>query len=299
MTVPNQSVKIALATSRNIPETEVDDRPLQRALQERGAATEWVNWDADVDWSQYDACLIRTTWDYMERKEEYLRWAQRVALTTQIYHPPGIVKWNLEKTYLRWFAERGFPVLPTEWFTPGEPVNLAERLHERGWRRAFLKPTVGATSRRTHRFSDNRAELARAQEFLDQALQEEGMMLQPYIAEVETEGEMSAIFIDGQLTHGVRKIPVPGDYRVQDNFGAKDEFYTFTDSELRLATDIVRACPFDLLYARADFLRTQGQLRMIELEIIEPSLFFRHHEPAATALANALLQRVRGNSKAF
>ena len=119
------------------------------------------------------------------------------------------------------------------------------------------------------------------------------MMLQPYVEQVERDGEWSAIFIDGDYSHGVRKVPVAGDYRVQDDFGATDMPATFTVDELALARSIVEAVEADLLYARVDFLRDEhGDLRLTELELVEPSLFFRHAPEAAERLADGLLRRL-------
>ena len=143
------------------------------------------------------------------------------------------------------------------------------------------------------RFDAGDATLTEAQRHLDRLLQAEEMMLQPYVEQVERDGEWSAIFIDGDYSHGVRKVPVAGDYRVQDDFGASDMPATFTDDELALARSIVDAVDADLLYARVDFLRdADGELRLTELELVEPSLFFRHAPEAAAKLADALVRRI-------
>ena len=118
-------------------------------------------------------------------------------------------------------------------------------------------------------------------------------MVQPYLASVETHGEVSAIFIDGVITHTVRKCPVPGDYRVQDDFGASDEPFPLSEADLELAHRVVDAVEGDLVYARTDFLRDDdGALRLTELELVEPSLFFRHAPHAAEALVDAVCRRV-------
>jgi glutathione synthase/RimK-type ligase-like ATP-grasp enzyme len=119
------------------------------------------------------------------------------------------------------------------------------------------------------------------------------MLLQPYLGSVETAGERSAIFIDGAFSHAVRKVPVPGDYRVQDDFGAEDRPVELTAGERRLARAAVAAAGGDLLYARVDLLADdRGRPRLSELELVEPSLFFRHHPAAAERLAGALLRRL-------
>ena len=119
------------------------------------------------------------------------------------------------------------------------------------------------------------------------------LLLQPYLARVETEGELSAIFIDGRLSHAVRKVPVHGDYRVQDDFGAHDEPTTLARDEIALAERAIRVAGTDLLYGRTDFLRADdGSLVLTELELVEPSMFFRHAPQAPDRLADALRARL-------
>jgi glutathione synthase/RimK-type ligase-like ATP-grasp enzyme len=291
---------LALATCSDLPDWEVDDRPLHEALIRRGARISQPTWDEPaVDWSRFDACLIRTTWDYMEKREAYLAWAEHVAGRTRLFNDAAIVRWNTHKSYLRDLETRGAPVVPTVWLERGTRADLSSLLAERGGDQGFLNPAIGATARQTLRFGEGLTDLATAQEHLDRMLRSEDMLVQPYLPSVETEGERSAIFIDGRITHTVRKVPVPGDYRVQDDFGAHDEPTELGPRDLDLARRIVASVNGDLLYARTDFLRDRrGQLRLTELEVVEPSLFFRHAPHAAELLADALIRKVEmGKSK--
>lgn len=287
-------MRIALATCAQLPDWEVDDRPLVAELEARGVEVLEPAWDASgVDWSAFDACLIRTTWDYMARQEDFVAWAARVEQVTRLFNPAATVRWNTHKRYLRELEARGAPLAPTVWLDRGAAVDVAAMVRERGWTRAFVKPQVGASARETLRFDADRAGIAAAQAFLERTLAVEDMMVQPYLPSVETEGELSAIFFDGRYSHGVRKVPVAGDYRVQDDFGAHDEPYRFRGAELALAERLAGLAG-GLLYARVDLLRDPaGQLRLNELEVVEPSLFFRHDEAAAGRLAAALIDRVR------
>jgi hypothetical protein len=292
-------MRIALATCRSLPEWEKDDLPLHCALERLGVEVAQPAWDDPrFDWAGVDAGLIRTTWDYMERREEYVAWAERVAEVTPLFNPAAVVRWNTEKGYLRELERAGVPVAPTVWLERGAAVDVAALMAERGWRRGFIKPVVGATARETLRFAADRDGLDAAQAHLERTLRREAMMLQPYLGRVETEGELSAIFVDGELTHAVRKVPVPGDYRVQDDFGASDAPLELAAGERALAELAVgRVAALgvadSLLYARADFLRDdRGELVLTELELVEPSLFFRHRPRAAERLAAALVRRL-------
>jgi hypothetical protein len=299
-------MRIALCTCANLPAWEVDDAPFHRALAERSVQTALPVWnDPAVDWSAFDAALIRTTWDYQEQRAAFVTWAERAASRTRLFNPAPVVAWNTHKSYLQQLAQHGVPVAPTQWLQQGSTVDLAALLAERGWRQAFLKPCIGATARETLRFSSDTQGLARAKAHLARLLPHEDFMLQPYLPAVETRGEWSAVFFDGALSHCVRKVPVPGDYKVQDDFGAKDMPYQPEAAELALANAVMGVlrdptgpCPGaggpPLLYARADFLwMDAGDCVLTELELVEPSLFFRHAPAAAERLADALLRRLR------
>jgi hypothetical protein len=303
---------LALATRSDLPTWEVDDRHLHAALQARGVPFERPVWDdPTVDWSRYAAVLVRTTWDYQDKLPAFRDWARRVAVATTLCNPEPVVAWNTHKHYLRQLAWHGVPLAPTCWLARGSRVAVDALLAANGIGEAFVKPCVGATARETLRVPDTAAGRAAAQAHVDRLLPHEDLMVQPFLPAVLARGEWSAVFVDGAITHCVRKIPVPGDYRVQDDFGAKDEPYLPTHTERELAERamavVTRAggpCPgangTPLLYGRTDFLwRDDGSCVLTELELVEPSLFFRHAPHAAAVLADALLRRlgsVRGGT---
>ncbi|MBK8100792.1 MAG: hypothetical protein IPK26_27205 [Planctomycetes bacterium] len=297
---------LALATRSDLPAWEIDDRFLHQALQDLGVPFERPIWDdPTADWSRYDAVLIRTTWDYQDKLPAFLAWSRRVAATTRLFNPAPVVAWNTHKHYLRQLAAAGVPLAPTVWLDRGQQVASGDLVDRHGIREGFLKPCVGATARETLRFLTDAAGLAAAQAHLDRLLPHEDLMLQPFLGQVLVRGEWSAISIDGRISHCVRKIPVPGDYRVQDDFGARDERYEPTATERALAehafTSVQRRggpCPgadgSPLVYGRADFLwADDGECVLTELELVEPSLFFRHEPRAGRMLAAALLARLR------
>ncbi|MEC7946529.1 MAG: hypothetical protein VX265_03115 [Myxococcota bacterium] len=291
-------MRIALASCADLPDWEVDDRPLHAALRARGVALEVLPWDATgVDWGTFDAVLVRTTWDYQDRPAAFLAWAGTVG--PRLHNPASVIRWNLDKRYLRSLVARGVPVAPTVWLEPGASVDLGAVLDARGWRAGFLKPVIGASARATHRFS--RGEAAAAQDWLTPVLAAEAMMLQPYLPAVEGFGEVSAICVEGEARHWVRKVPVPGDYRVQDDYGASDEPFLPTAEDEGLAARVLAAAGAELdldgplLYARVDLLRdAAGAWVVTELELVEPSLFLRHGPSTADILAEALMARAAG-----
>ncbi len=310
--------RLALATCRSLPDWEVDDHHLHRALSHRGISFDVVAWDAPVDWSAYALCLIRTTWDYHRRLEEFLDWVARVSAQTVLHNPLDLVRWNADKRYLRDLAQRGVPLLPTAWIESARDLESPEWirvLEESPSGRGFIKPTVGATASDTLRFTINGAGIDQARRALS-ALLARGFaaMVQPYEASVETAGERSAIVLDGVLTHTVVKRPVRGDYRVQDDWGGTDTACDCTDRESTFVTTTLLALESlradwarsaghaqgtarggmsSPLVARVDWLRNgQDEPVLNELEVIEPSLFLRHSPRAATVLADALARRL-------
>jgi glutathione synthase/RimK-type ligase-like ATP-grasp enzyme len=286
-------MRIGLATCRVLPGWEVDDRFLHQGLETRAVDFDKPIWDdPGVRWRDYDAVLIRTTWDYQEKLPAFLAWVDEVSTQTRLFNPPEIVRWNTHKSYLRDLEDKGIPIIETEWLEAGTRPDLRALLTDRGWDHAFLKPMVGAVARETLRFRAD--DLREAQAHIDRLLPHEGLMLQPYLSRVETHGEVSTIHIGGELAQVVQKVPVPGDYRVQDDWGATDHATTLEPEELALSERVLAAAPVsDLLYARVDYLRNDnGQLNVTELELIEPSLFFRHCPESGLRLTDALIQRL-------
>jgi len=282
-------MKIALASCEELPGWEVDDKPLIAELESKGAIVETPAWTDDIDWGQFNATIIRTTWDYHLNISEFLKWTKRVP---RLYNNAAIVFWNSHKSYLKEMESKGATLAPTRWIQQGERCDIKQALNIFGVQQGFLKPQVGACASDTFRFDET--QFTEAQDFLNKR-SDIDMMLQPYIASVETIGELTAIFFNGEFSHGVQKIPVPGDYRVQDDFGATDMPYEFTPQEIKRMEEMLAMVPENeqLLYARFDFLKNNnGELLLNELELIEPSLFFRHSEKSPTLFANAIFDTV-------
>ena len=295
-------MKVALASCRELPGWEVDDRPFHEALRGLGVEVQTPPWDdAEFPWDEQDAVLIRTTWDYWDRREEFVAWAERMGKLTPLFNGAHVIRWNTDKTYLRALEERGVRIAPTVWLTMDSDRDVKGVMESRGWTRGFLKPVVGAAASDTLRFNCDPDGLAQAKAHLEETLPRVEMMLQPYLSQVESFGEVSFLFFGGEFSHSVQKIPINGDYRVQDDFGAKDKPYSATEEEIAMAVDTLRAardaCPQhdgkDFLYARVDYLKDdEGRWILTELELVEPSLFFRHSPEGAKRLADALIKRL-------
>lgn len=231
----------------------------------------------DIDWrapleelTRFDLAYLGTPWDYTEAKDEFL--AKLTALETAgvtVCNPVEVIRWNADKLYLRELEQRGAPSIPTLWpENPGRSEVLAAMEHF-GCDRVVVKRRVGAGAVGQHCFS--RSDLPADDWQLGQA-----GMIQPFLPAIQSEGELSFIFVGGELSHALIKRPTAGDYRIQSLYGGREEALTPAPADRAAAEAVVAMLPFSEppLYARIDMVRmTDGELAVIEAELIEPYLY--------------------------
>ncbi|MBK6620530.1 MAG: hypothetical protein IPG32_06520 [Saprospirales bacterium] len=266
-----------------------EDRLLGDALERRGLRVRRVDWARkDFDWSSSRMAMFRTTWNYFNRFAEFTEWLERVERQTRLLNAPELIRWNIDKHYLRDLEQRGIHIVPTRFVEIGEEITLGNLRAESGWDYAVLKPAVSGAARHTYRLHpDNFSE---HEEVFRQLLASEAMLYQPFQENIAREGEKSLMVMGGQYTHAVLKKAKTGDFRVQDDFGGTVQPYQPTAEEIAFAEKVFAVCDPMPLYGRVDFVTdNEGQLAVVELEIIEPELWFRHHPPAAEVLADVLL----------
>jgi glutathione synthase/RimK-type ligase-like ATP-grasp enzyme len=284
--------RIAIATCAHYDEFKTDDSLLREALARRGIEAPSVLWDGEQpDWSGFDACLIRSTWDYADSYDDFLAWTQSVAGQTQLWNPAELVAWNSNKTYLRELAEGGVPIVPTAWLQPGDEADVAALLESRGWDEVVMKPVVDLGARNLRRVAGEPAKAARA---LAKVLRRGEAMLQPFLPSLEAEGELSLIYVDGRFAHAVRKRPAPGDFRVQGIWGGTATPMEPNSEGLEIGALALSQLPEPPLYARVDLVEDlDGEPVLIELEMIEPSLYLSEQPDTADALAAAVAARLQ------
>lgn len=284
--------RIALATCAAFPHLAPDDQLLSEALAARGARPQPVIWDEAAVWDGFEACLVRSVWDYHFKHDAFLAWARRAGAQIPLWNGPELLAWNSEKSYLRGLAERGVPTIPTEWVARDSSAQLAELLAARGWEEAVIKPTVdlGALNlRRIHGGGNGIDQIV-----FEGLLAQHEVMVQPYLAAIAEQGETSLIYVGGELRHTVRKRPKPGDFRVQPTWGGTVAAVAPSAAELEVSAQALAALVGDPLYARVDLVPGEsGEPLLIELELIDPHLFLAEHKPTAAALAEAVLARLR------
>jgi O-ureido-D-serine cyclo-ligase len=277
------AIALRVATCVQLPEPDPDELPLAAALAAGGFAATLVGWDdPSADWDAPIPTILRSTWNYPLAIDAFSAWLDRAAAAAPLLNPPDIVRGNLHKRYLLELAARGVPVVPTILVERGQTCDLAAV----DTARIVIKPEIGAGSIGTRRFAANDpAALAHLS-----ALTAHGAALvQPYVGSVDDYGERSLVWIDGALSHAVRKTPrfVGDDERVDGPF-------PIADDERALAAAALAPIADRILYGRVDIARNSiGEPMVMELELIEPSLFFAR-QPGSAERYVAALRRALG-----
>lgn len=271
-----------------------DDRLLVDAFAERGVEAESLAWgEPAVEWGRFDLALIRSTWDYIDERERFLSVLAEVeASSCRLFNPLEAVRWNSTKSYLLDLRDWGVPVVPTLRVSSTDAALVQDAVLGQGWTRAVLKPLVGAGGAGVRLVSAH--EVAGTLERLGGEGPRGELLVQPFVESVVGEGEWSFIYIDGKLSHTLLKRPAPGDYRAHGIYGGTVECAEPEPGDLLAAGAMLRKLPFDLLYARLDLVRIGRHLAVMELEIVEPILYFNLFPGGAGRLASAALSRVGG-----
>jgi hypothetical protein len=284
------TARIALATAAEFPDLDDDGIALRDALALRGLTGAPAVWtDETVDWSAYGAVVVRSTWDYAGRRDEFLGWAERVAAVTRLANRPEVLRWNTHKTYLRELGAAGLPVVATTWLEPGDTFRAPVDGEY------VVKPAVSAGSKDTNRYRagehDERA-AAHAEALLAAG---RTVMVQPYLTEIDEYGETALLFFAGEFSHAIRKAPLLEPVMDLVAGAFKEERITArppSDAERAVAEQVLDALPWsrhDLAYARVDLVPGAGSApTLLELELTEPSMFLGYDDGAADRFAAAI-----------
>ena len=297
---------LALVTAIAATGHDDDLVALLDACADAGLHARAVAWDdPTVSWARFDAVLLRSPWDYTERLPEFLAWCEQVDRVTRLLNPLNVVRWNTDKHYLADLATIGIPTVPTRFVEPdAEPMEaLAAFLDQFDAAEFVVKPTVSAGARDTHRYA--REQLFAAGNHIARLLdQDRSVMLQPYLASVDRDGETALLYFGGHFSHAARKraqlAPGEGARQPPMALGAIAAT-TATPAEQALADRILaatarlRQLDAALPYARIDLLTgADGKPCLLELELTEPSLFFAQAEGSAQRFARVLADHLAG-----
>ena len=284
-------MNLAFATCDQQPLIAPDDAPLAEALESRGVSVTPLPWTAIDPYAVLDAppSLLRSTWDYHRVPTLFQAWLQSLADSGRaVWNDAAIARGNIDKIYLRHFEAGGIAIPPTRWLDRIDNETIEHALAAEGWDRAVFKPRIAATAYGTFLVSRG-AELSAT----DLApARSTGALLQEFVSAIEERGEISLVYIDGTFSHAVAKHAKPGDFRVQQDFGGSVEPLIPSAGLLAFADRVMAQVDGITLYARVDVVETDRGPLLMELELIEPELYFLHVPDAAATLANAIVNRL-------
>lgn len=285
--------KLALITydSTGYQATDPDDEDavLLEFLKAKGLEAELAVWsDPEKDWTGYEAIILKSPWDYHERLEEFMSWLDHVgALGLRCLNPVEVVKWNLDKHYLKDIAAAGLPVLRSEFIAKGGRIELGDYFDQFNTDTLIVKPAVSGGSKNT--FKIGREEAAAYSGKITELVNSEAYLVQPFVSQIQSEGEWSFLFFAGEYSHCVLKKTSQGDFRVQDKFGGTVHPQTAPLELLVQADKYVREFAGGCLYCRVDGVNIGGVFHLMELELIEPALFLSAEPESFERYYNALM----------
>ena len=277
---------LRIATCTTLPEPDADEAPLAEALAAGGFAAALYAWDDPrVDWDAPVPTILRSTWNYALDVPGFLAWIDRVAAAAPLWNPRDIVRGNVHKRYLRELAARCVPVVPT--VIAEAPLELSAVARDLSASRLVIKPEVGAGSLGARVF-DIASEPAAAAAHLTELTARGLALVQPYVDSVEGYGERSLVWIDGELSHAIRKTA-----RFAGDAERIDGPFAIADDEREVADAALAPFVERILYARVDLARdAAGRPMIMELELVEPSLFFARRPGAAARYVAGLRRRL-------
>jgi glutathione synthase/RimK-type ligase-like ATP-grasp enzyme len=285
-------VHIAFATHARLEELTPSDRLAAGELSRRGATVTPLAWSASCEWRQFEAVVIRATWDYHTRPAEFRGWLRSLEEErVSLWNPASLAAWNLHKGYLRDLERAGVPIVPTAWVSSTQLGSLDQLIRDRGWTDVVVKPAISASAHRTWLVRDPVTETDEHQ-FRVLAADSE-VMVQPFLESLPREGEWSFVFLGGEFSHAVLKRAAAGDFRVQSNYGGTVTRLDPSADWVRQARAVLDAVPGSWLYARVDGCILEGRFVLVELEMLEPDLFLNYDPQAPARFADSLLQLLR------
>ncbi|MEO8648089.1 MAG: hypothetical protein ABI539_02870 [Acidobacteriota bacterium] len=267
----------------------LDDDLTFEPLKELGWDVSVVSWRArDIEWNEFDAVVIRTTWDYHNDPLKFLKTLRQIkARGPRLFNPLDLVEWNLEKTYLAELGSHGVAIVPTLYCDEGlGPKQIDEFCQALESDEMVIKPQIGANSDHAYRVTEYQSQLA-------EVFAKRPYLVQPFMPNINSEGEYSLFHFGGRFSHAVLKTPAAGDFRVQQEHGGAIRPVEATPGMLMGAEAAISYFEKPPLYARTDLVRdVEDNFLLMELELIEPSLYFRCDPAAAGRFASAFAERM-------
>ena len=280
--------RCAFLTMEDRGDFVIDDDLALQPMAELGWDSSVLSWrQTEIPWSQFDAVIIRSTWDYYADVDGFLDVLQRIDQESRLANSIGLVRWNLAKTYLRDLQFRKVPIVRTLWRNRPDSQMLQSCFSQMQTDELVIKPVVGANGADTFRLSRN----AKATEFerIANTFSSRAVMIQPFMPQILAEGEYSLFYFNGRYSHAILKVPAAGEFRSQEEHGSQIRSVDpepLLRSRVEQAVETLNPAP---LYVRVDMVRdAENDFRVMELELIEPSLYLRTEVGAPARFAAAI-----------
>lgn len=281
-----QSKKCAILTMNTLDDFVTYDQKLDAPLNQLGWSVDHVSWrDKQAKWSQYRAVIIRSTWDYQQDASAFVQVLADIENSSVLLNSLKIAQWNINKNYLREVEQKGAAIIPTLWPETFDFTQVAGYFDHFNTTQLIIKPTISANSDNTFWLKKDRYK--EQQSLLEVSLQGRQLMVQPFVPEILEEGEYSLFYFAGNYSHSILKTPKSGDFRVQEEHGGVLKSIQPSSDLLKAAETALATVPEKTLYARIDLVAYQGHYLLMEIELIEPSLYFSFDDKAATRFALA------------
>ncbi|RAR46572.1 ATP-grasp domain-containing protein [Flavobacterium lacus] len=285
-------MKIGLLTCERLPDLLESDQKLIPLFAKENISAKVVVWDDEsVDWTEFDYLIFRNTWDYYQKEIAFNQWLSKIeSLGIKTFNPISIIQKNKHKFYLKELEKAGISILPTI-FLEKNSTSYLHDLIPSNWELIVIKPAFSAGSYLTKLI--NRSEIESIQAEFKEHFETKDFLLQEFRPEIKELGETSFIFFNGKFSHAINKKPVENDFRVQIQYGGK---YTLIqpNADLLLQAELVLSkIPEKLLYARVDGIVIENKLHLMEIELIEPDLYFDLVDGARERFVEAFLKVLR------
>ncbi|MCZ8529923.1 ATP-grasp domain-containing protein [Alteromonas sp. PRIM-21] len=284
---------IAFLSTDNLEDFFVYDELLIPFFEQRGWTVKTVSWhSASPNWNKFDYVIVRSTWDYQQHAKEFLACLEDIeASSAVLLNPIFLMKWNIEKHYLKDLQGKGVPIVETMWGSEFNNNVIDEAFAQFGCDAVVIKPTLSANADDTFKLSAaDWREGHVNQRVLFDTFQQRDFMIQPFLSSVVDEGEYSLFYFGGEFSHAIKKVPQKGDFRVQEEHGGSLHSIAVDSEQLAIAEKALAAMPCDALYARVDLVRQGNNWAIMELELIEPSLYFNLDPQSPLRFVEALVR---------
>jgi len=283
--------KVAILTTDHLEEFFVYDKMLEAPLKSLGWDYTEVSWHAKKhNWDQYDVVVVRSTWDYQAHCQDFLACLQVIDNSSAVLcNSMSLIEWNISKRYLKELEEKSVSIIPTLWADELQEAHFAAAFAKFDCDEIVIKPYISANADATYRLTS--AQVTEQLSSIMQEYNERSAMIQPFLTSILEEGEYSLFYFNSQYSHAICKQPAKGDFRVQEEHGGQLSRIEPSNAMFAIAEQTIDALPETALYARVDIVSLHGELMIIEVELIEPSLYFNMDEASAAFFAEVFAKK--------